>query len=231
MNAGAPSPFDQPPRKRAPRWLGPTLGVVAVLGLGLLLWTFIDQQSGVRREAPKVPTIIPLPPPPPPPPPKPPEPEKVEEKVVEEPKPMEPVTPKLDAPPKPADLSDPVTMDADAQPGGDSFNIGSGSGSGMGPPGGGRAGTGTYGQYLAYALQRVLENDDRTRRLIFKLSVDIWLDPDGRPTRINLVQSSGNPSTDAAVLAALRAISRLDERPTPGIEFPARVVITGRRSS
>lgn len=205
--------------------------MLALLAIGWLVWVFIDQQSGVRREAAKIPTIIPLPPPPPPPP-KPPEPDKVEDKVAEiEPKPMEPVTPKIDAPPKPADLSDPMTMDADAQAGGDSFNIGSGSGTGIGAPGSGRAGTGTYGQYLAYALQRALENDDRTRRLIFKLSVDIWLDPSGRPTRVNLVQSSGNPTTDAAVLAALRAIDRLDERPTPGLEFPARVVITGRRSS
>jgi len=231
VNAPLPPPYQSSVRRRARRWIGPCLGLLVVVGVGWLVWTLIDQQAGVRREAPQVPTIVPLPPPPPPPP-KPPEPQKVEEKVAEiEPKPAEPITPKLDAPPKPADTTDPMTMDADGQAGGDAFNIGAGSGGGMSGGGGGGGGTGTYGQYLAYALQQILERDERTRRLAFRLSVDIWLDPNGRPTQVNLVESSGNPTTDAAVLAALRAISRLDERPTPGIQFPARVVISGRRPS
>ena len=117
--------------------------------------------SGVRREAPKVPAIIPLPPPPPPPPEKPPEPEQPveEEKIVEpEPQPeLEEVKPQEEAPPSPADdLADPMQMDGDAQSGSDAFNIGSGKGGGMAGSGGGRAGNASYSQYLAYAFQRLL---------------------------------------------------------------------------
>ncbi len=78
-------PIDPPPVKTSPlrllKWAaGLALGAVAAW----LLWQWANDMSGVRREAPKVPTIIPLPPPPPPPPEKPKEPEpQVEEKVVE----------------------------------------------------------------------------------------------------------------------------------------------------
>lgn len=198
--------------------------VLAVLGL--LVWLWASDQAGVRRAAPKVSTIIPLPPPPPPPE-KPPEPEKVEDQVAEtEPRPMEQIKPKIEAPPRLADSA--MTMDTAGQAGADAFNIGAGAGGGMG---GGGGGTATYGQYLAYALQQALQSDERTRRLVFKLVVDIWLDPSGRLTRINLIESSGSPKADAAVLAALRAVDRVDEKPTAGLTFPARVVITGRRQS
>lgn len=231
MTTPTRSPFDTPPRRRMPRWLVRGVGVLAVAALGWLVWQWASDQSGVRREAPKVSTIVPLPPPPPPPE-KPPEPEKVEDKVAEEePKPMEPVKPKIEAPPKPADPAQAMTMDAAGEAGGDAFNIGAGSGGGMAGSGGGSAGTATYGQYLAYALQQVLQNDERTRRLVFRLALNIWLDPSGRLTRVDLVESSGSPQTDAAVLAALRAAGRVDEKPTAELTFPARVVITGRRPS
>lgn len=85
---------------------GLTWGVGLLLGAGLLwlLWMWANDMSGIRREAPKIPAIIPLPPPPPPPPEKPPEPEQpVEEKVVEpEPTPEpEEIKPEEEAPPSP----------------------------------------------------------------------------------------------------------------------------------
>ncbi len=59
-------PIDPPPVKTSPlrllKWAaGLALGAVAAW----LLWQWANDMSGVRREAPKVPTIIPLPPPPP----------------------------------------------------------------------------------------------------------------------------------------------------------------------
>ncbi|MBI6604343.1 energy transducer TonB, partial [Pseudomonas sp. S4_EA_1b] len=65
MTAQMPiTPPTKTPRPLRPlKWgAGLLLGAVAAW----LLWQWANDMSGVRREAPKVPTIIPLPPPPPP---------------------------------------------------------------------------------------------------------------------------------------------------------------------
>nr|WP_236097226.1 putative porin [Pseudomonas aeruginosa] len=132
----APLSIDGRPANPTLRYLKWGLGALLLAGLAWLVWEWANDMSGVRREAPKVPAIIPLPPPPPPPPEKPPEPEQPveEEKIVEpEPQPeLEEVKPQEEAPPSPADdLADPMQMDGDAQSGSDAFNIGAGKGGGM----------------------------------------------------------------------------------------------------
>lgn len=116
----APLSIDGRPANPTLRYLKWGLGALLLAGLAWLVWEWANDMSGVRREAPKVPAIIPLPPPPPPPPEKPPEPEQPveEEKIVEpEPQPeLEEVKPQEEAPPSPADdLADPMQMDGDAQ--------------------------------------------------------------------------------------------------------------------
>src|SRR3546814_12775131 len=87
--------------------------------------------AGVKREAPKLATIIPLPPPPPPPPEpeKPPEPEEPKEEEVVEPEPEPEPTPieepqhEDEAPPAPSDdLADPMQNAGEAQDGKDDLN-------------------------------------------------------------------------------------------------------------
>lgn len=59
------------PPTKTPRPLRPLkwgAGLLLGAAAAWLLWQWANDMSGVRREAPKVPTIIPLPPPPPPPP-------------------------------------------------------------------------------------------------------------------------------------------------------------------
>ncbi|MBT2339810.1 MULTISPECIES: energy transducer TonB family protein [Pseudomonas] len=227
-------PINPPPVKTAPlrllKWAaGLVLGVVAAW----LLWQWANDMSGVRREAPKVPTIIPLPPPPPPPPEKPKEPEpKVEEKVVEpEPTPEpEEVKPEEEAPPSPVDdLAKPMQMDGDAQSGTDAFNIGAGKGGGMAGAGGGRLGNGTYSQFLAFTFQRLLRENPELRSLAFSLQADVWLSAVGEITRVELVKSSGNPQVDEQVISALRTAPHLSERPPASLTLPVRLSLQGRR--
>ncbi|KAF0866453.1 energy transducer TonB [Pseudomonas sp. LD120] len=208
---------------------GLLLGAVAAW----LLWQWANDMAGVRREAPKVPTIIPLPPLPEPPPPQEPpkEPEPVEEKVPEpEPTPTpEEVKPQDEAPPSPVDdLANPMQMDGEAQSGNDAFNVGAGKGGGMAGAGGG-LGTGTYKQYLAVTFQRALREDPELRRKAYALQVDLWLGADGQVSRVELARSSGNPETDQQVLAALRATPRLKERMPASLTLPVRLSLKGRR--
>ena len=218
------------------RWLKLAAVAVALAAAAYLLWRWANDMSGVRREPPKVSAII----------------RcrrlrrrrpsreatgaraaKEEQQPVPEPEPVptpEPPKPQDEAPPRPADdLANPMQIDGDAQAGNDAFNIGAGQGKGM--SGGGGAGNATYSQYLAYALQKILREDERTRNLTFRLQANIWLTASGQVTRVELTKSSGDADVDARVVAALRAVPALDERPPASVSMPIRASLTGRRPS
>lgn len=220
-----------PVKKSAMRLVKWGAGVLVAGLAAWFLWQWANDMSGIRREAPKVPTIIPLPPPPPPPPEKPPEPEPpVEEKVVEpEPTPEpEEVKPEEEAPPSPADdLNKPMDMDAAPQAGEGGIPVGKGGG--MAGGGGGRVGNGTYSKYLAYAFGRLLRESPELRNLAFTLDADVWLSSAGEVTRVELVKSSGKPEIDAQVLAAMRNSQGLSERPPASVTLPVRLSLKGRR--
>jgi len=204
-----------------------TLAGVALLVLLAWLLLFKDTAS-TRRPVAEVPMVM-LPPPPPPPPQEPePEPEIKPEEVMPEPEPLDEVPKPTEEAPTP-DTADPVTMDADSQAGADSFGIQAGNGSGRSGTGTGGAGNASYGRYLGYVLQQAVARDDQVRRLAFQLTVNIWLDPAGAVTRVELLRGSGNPEADERVLQAIRAVGRIDERPPASLDFPARVLVQGRR--
>lgn len=218
------------PDKRRQLWI--TVGLcaaAAALLLAFFAWLLTKDTASTRRPVnpPQMLALPPPPPPPPPPPEQPPEPETPPEETVPEPEPMEPV-PSNEPEPTP-DTSDPVTMDADAQAGTDSFGIRSGSGGGMSGTGPGGAGNASYGRYLGYVMQQAIARDDRVKRLGFRLHVDVWMDPDGRITRVELNRGSGNDAADAAVVNVLRRLGQVEQRPPASLTFPARVLVQGRR--
>ncbi|QWA10734.1 TonB family protein [Sodalis ligni] len=221
-------------RQRATRVAAWALAVAAAGGLAWLVWQWAHDMSGVTRQVPKIPMIIPLPPPPPPPPPpkeKPPEPEKqVEPKPEPELKPTEQPKPQQKAPTPADDLAKPMQMNSDAQAGNDAFNIGAGSGGGMsGSGGGGGLGNATYGQYLSQAFQRALSLDESIRLLSYRMEVNVWLNEAGQVTRAELVKSSGDGDTDAKVIAALRRVAALEYKPPKSLSLPVRMSLQGRR--
>jgi len=159
------------------RWGGYAIGAVVALIAVAVVWYLLAGTASTKREAPSTPMLVLQPPPPPPPPPQPeklPEPEKVKPEVVEpkpEPTPAEP-KPAEDTPNPAKDLSDPVTMNADGQAGTDAFGIGAGKGGGMSGSGAG-GGNVTYGRYFGYVLQQALSRDERARRLVFLMQVNV----------------------------------------------------------
>lgn len=212
-------------------------GVVAIAVLGYLVWQWASDMAGIKREAPKMAAIIPLPPPPPPPPEpeKPPEPEEPkEEEVVEpepEPEPTPAEEPKPEEAPKPMDdLSQAMEMNADAQAGTDAFNIRQGTGGGMAGSGAGRVGNATYSQYLGYALQKILRENEETRNLAWRqMRINVWLTAAGQVTQVEVTTSSGDADVDTKVVAALRAAGSLSERPPASFNMPVRVALSSRR--
>ena len=208
---------------------------VALAAAAYLLWRWANDMSGVRRE-PKVSAIIPLPPPPPPPP----EPENRRSRAARkaaaraEPEPVPTPEPPNRRTRRRLGGRRPRQPDADRwrragrqrrlqhrrRP--EQGHVGGG---------GGRAGNATYSQYLAYALQKILREDERTRNLTFRLQANIWLTASGQVTRVELTKSSGDADVDARVVAALRAVPALDERPPASVSMPIRASLTGRRPS
>jgi protein TonB len=211
------------------RWRGRIIAVVVLLVAAWLVWMLAGHEVGVRRSAPRIATITPLPPPPPPPKEKPPEPKKEEVVKQDIPKPAEPVKP-VEAPKQAPDLAKQITINGPAQAGNDSFNIGAGEGGGTVGSGGTGGGGGSYEQYLSYALQEAIQRDDRTRRLVFNVRVNLWLSPVGEVTRAELVSSSGSQTTDHALIDVLRTV-RIDTPPPPTLGMPVRVVMRGYRPS
>lgn len=221
------------PGKGPGRYVKPVVIALVLAGIAALIWHFASDTAGVKRaSAPQVTTVIPLPPPPPPPKQKPP-PEKVKEEVktpVDKPT----VAPKPSEAPKPSDNQPKqMTMNAPAQAGTDSFNIGAGDGSGMvGSGGGGRFGNASYAQYMVYALQRAIEQDKGVQDAggaRFAGSLNLWMDPSGHITKVTIAQSTGDAKIDAAVIAAVESLGRVDEAPPPATAYPVLVRLQGRK--
>jgi len=217
------------------RFIKPVVMVLIALGLIALIWHYAGDTAGIKRtEAPQVTTVIPLPPPPPPPKVKPP-PEKMQEEAK---------TP-LDKPtvaPKPADSPKPtdnqpkqMTMNAPAQAGTDSFNIGAGDGSGMAGSGDtGSFGNASYAQYMVYILRQAIEGDKQVQEAggaRFTGSLNIWMEPSGRITKVSVVQSTGDTKLDEAVAAAVQALGKVDQPPPRTTRYPVLVKLQGRQAA
>lgn len=209
------------------RWGGLAIGVAVLAVLAAFIWYMLAGTASTKREVAATPMLM-LPPEPI----KPPEPEKLPdpppEKIkpeIQEPKPSPVDAPKDQAPSPDKPVGDPLTMNADAQAG--TGGILAGGGGGM-VGGGGLAGS--YSRYVANAMQQVLARDQRTRQLAFDdITIDIWLDVSGKVIKTALVHGSA-AKVDDQVLAVLGDF-RSDERPSPSMRFPMRVVIKGRRPS
>jgi len=220
------------PRAPALRFAWAVAGLAVLAGLSWLIWLWANDTAGVRRQVAKQEMIIPLPPPPPPEETPKPEPEPEPEEVVEpepepEPTPVEEPTP--EEPPSPADdLSEAMQIDGEAQAGSDAFNIAAGGGGGMGGSGAG-VGNASYGQYLSYAFQKALREDQSIRHLSYRVEVNLWLDRSGRVTRVQLLESSGDDDVDDKVIAALRDIKPMDQEPPRTLTLPVRMSLQGRR--
>lgn len=217
------------------RFIKPVVMVLIASGLIALIWHYAGDTAGIKRtEAPQVTTVIPLPPPPPPPKVKPP-PDKMQEETK---------TP-LDKPtvaPKPADSPKPtdnqpkqMTMNAPAQAGTDSFNIGAGDGSGMAGSGGtGSFGNASYAQYMVYILRQAIEGDKQVQEAggaRFTGSLNIWMEPSGRITKVSVVQSTGDTKLDEAVAAAVQALGKVDQPPPRATRYPVLVKLQGRQAA
>jgi outer membrane biosynthesis protein TonB len=178
------------------------------------VWTLAHLESGVRREAPLISTLIPVEEPPPPPPPKvrPPEPKPLEQTLPQPtPQPAQP-TPQTPAPAQPTAGQNAVTENGPAQAGSDAFGLAAGNGSGgrgSGSGGGAFENAGMYGQYVKVAMTRAVRANAVLRGKAFRAEVRVWFDAQGKVTRVEFTRGSGVGAYDAEIRQALLALGGL----------------------
>lgn len=217
---------------------GETLRTVLIvltllLAVGLLIyggWRLAkDAGAPKRRQVQQISLVRPPMPPKPPP-----EPERPKEEVKQQIKPPEPKPePKADDSPPPAqDLG----LDAKGVAGADSFGL-------VGRPGGrdittigkdsgtgnGRANGAFYASQLQGEIQAALNRDDRLRAAEYRAMVRLWLDAQGKVTRVEVAGSTGDAELDRRLREALGEAKKL--RPPPqGVAQPIRLELVARRT-
>jgi protein TonB len=180
--------------------------LVAAVGIGVTVFInqFMDAEPPRKKKTAQKITLIKPPPPPPKLEERPPEPEIEEEKVdIPEPEPLEDVA--SDEPP----MGEELGLDADGSGAGDSFGLKAKKGGrelAYGSIFGGYAGT------LQKHVEKVLQRDEAIRSRGYRISVRLWVDGDGRISRVSLRNSTGKPDVDNAIISSLTG-SRVKSAP------------------
>lgn len=195
--------------------------VLAVISAAAFFLTHGDNSPARKVNEFQVVKIMPPPPPPPPPAPQPPE-----QKMIEQPKMVEPEVKQervLDKPkPDQAPPDKPLGLDAKAEGPGDSFNlVGNAGGNGLLEGGGG--GGSRWGWYASMVQDQIAEAiraNKLTRKARFNVEVQVWVDPAGKIQRVHLKTSTGNAEIDDAITNDVLAGLVLKEPPPKDMPMP-----------
>lgn len=219
-------------------WLLALAFLALLLAAGFGIRSLMQGDTGQPRKPPKV-SLLPSTPPPPPPPPK-------EEKRPEPPKEVR--ENKVVEAPEQKDESPPdqsLKMEGAAGDGPSVFGSGKVNNedlSKIGGPGSGKGGTGVgerrplvdpfavYAGSMKTELQRLLARRDELRRRRYGVEVHIWVGDDGRVARFELVGSTEDDETDAAIRKAITGFGAFAEPPPARMPQPVRLRIASNRA-
>lgn len=202
-------------------------GVLLSVTLGMIVFVRHMLSGDIPHGKKTVQQITLLQPPPPPPPPKveekPPEPE-VKEEVKQEPPEPEAKEDAANEPPPGADLG----LDAEGGAGGDAFGLVGKKGGRDLIGGGGGSRFGWYSTIVQRDILDLLAEVSRVRSQRYSVMVKLWINPEGRVTRSELLSSSGNQEVDRSLTTALADLRQLSERPPEDLPQPVKLRITSR---
>lgn len=232
---------------------GVGLGLVfLILAAFTIHWVSANRAVPVPRKGPTINMVRLTPPTPPPqatPPPRAPEPaiqpklveqaptHRVELKPVDVPPPDAP-RPPPDAPPGGGRLA----MAAAGDGPGDAFNIagnpggrgllsggglGDGTGEGQGEIGGDERRFGWYYTQIKLGIEEIFRKQKKLSMASARVELRVWVDGEGRVSRVQLIRSTGDPEVDEALQSV--AGLKLKEPPPPGIHMPMVARFTALR--
>lgn len=210
MSPRPPFPPSGPKSRKHRVVIGIMLAVVLLGGVV----SFVNSGPKSTRPAAKKSEIVTItlpPPPPPPPPPKveppPPKEEPPKEDEIVEQKPEELLEPPPEAPPEPPSevLGTNIKGDGPGMAGLGTSGNGGGTRNSIGGGGSAQARIDWYAKrILVTTIREALERDSGTRTLVLDHGIRIWVDKDGRVTRIRPLGSTSNLAALERVLIGLR---------------------------
>jgi outer membrane biosynthesis protein TonB len=231
---------DAPDKKSAATTLLAVL--VGLLVLGLIAWGLMSMMGKSEKPADKKPPKITLVAPPPPPPPPPPKFEKKPDppKEQKEMKVDQPVVKQEQAPPTPE-----LKMEGPAGDGPSAFGAGKVSNEDMskiGKSATGPVGTGgpsgaigskssmlnplaNYANMLKGEMQRYLSKNNALKRRRYAIDISVWVSVGGGMERFELLGTSGDTDTDAAIKKAISELPGFTQAPPAGMPQPIRLRI------
>ncbi|MBS0328273.1 MAG: energy transducer TonB [Proteobacteria bacterium] len=213
-----------PARKRSLRSRLPLIGGLLFMALftAAVIWGVMGfiQDSG-KPERPKIQTIsLVKPPPPKPPEEKPPEPQKIdkpkEEVKLDQPQPPQPEAP----PPPPGGIPD-------GPAGGMATDLAAGSGIGIGGGGAGDERRSWYSNMISRQLEDELRRAKRLQGKDYKVVAQIWFNPSGGVSRVQLDKGTGDSELDEALRQEILRVSLRDPLPAD-IPQPVRLRVVSR---
>jgi len=233
MGSAPQEPADSNEPRRGARNAGVAAGVLVLFGaVAYLLFSGNDTPPPRQVRDLTVVKIMPPPPPPPPPPPQMPEQKMIEQPKMVEPEIKPPEKPN-DQPPKDAKNDQPpgpLSLDAKAVGPGDLFQLGGHPG---GSPFGGGGGTrwGWYASIVQSQVESALRSNEKTRNAQMQVQIRIWADDSGRVTRVQVTPSTGDAALDAAVRDEVLGNLVLRQPPPKDMPMPMVLRVSERRPS
>jgi len=217
--------------------------LIGLLVLGLLAWGLMSMmgksEKPAQKKPPKITLVTPPPPPPPPPPPKlekRPEPPKEQKEMKVD----QAVVKQEQAPPTPE-----LKMEGAAGDGPSAFGAGKVSNedlSKIGKSTTGPVGTGgpsgaisskssmlnplaNYANMLKGEMQRYLSKNNALKRRKYAIDISVWVSVGGGMERFELLGTTGDTDTDAAIKKAIAELPGFTQAPPAGMPQPIRLRI------
>lgn len=224
LDDGIEAPTGRERVARVALWLCVAVAVVACVWW---LVSFLSKPAPKKTGVQQVSLLKQPPPPPPKPPEKPPDPPKVKEDVkIDQPK-DEPKPAEAKAPDEKPASDKPLAVDADGSAGTDGFGLAANKG--------GRdlltTGTGSGGAYYSGLLQRhffdALSRNRKIQKEDFRVVVRIWVGDDGRVSKADIVNGSGNVQVDDLIQVTLLEMAPLKDVP-PSSMRPIQLRLSNR---
>lgn len=213
-----------PAPKRSLRSRLPLIGGLLFMALftaGVIWGVMHFIQGSDKPEPPKIQTISLIKPPPPKPPEeKPPEPQKIdkpkEEVKLDQPQPPQPEAP----PPPPGGIPD-------GPAGGMATDLAAGSGIGIGGGGDRDERRSWYSNMISRQLEDELRRAKRLQGKDYKVVAQIWFNPSGGVSRVQLDKGTGDSELDEALRQEILRVSLRDPLPAD-IPQPVRLRVVSR---
>lgn len=210
------------------RWAALAVGLVAAVLVALWLQSLLTPKGPVEKMKVQQITLVRPPPPPPPPPPeqKPPEPEVKDEVEVEQPAPTPEETAQTEEAPAPLNVGEGAEGGIDV---GGSRGAPTLAGSGGGLRGNPWAWyDALLNEAINAAVQTALGREEALKHKSYRVIVNVWLDANGKVTRAQLVDTTGDTRADDVLREALRNVRALREGPPSDMPQPVKVRVTSR---